>query len=216
MKSLKFNNRDFFIYQNDLPSNINFGNSIAVDTETTGLSLVRDRLCLIQISSGDNNCHIIKFDVDFFKNNKSPTNLVTLLTDKKIEKIFHFARFDLAIIKKFLKIKCENIFCTKIASRLVRTYTDKHGLRELCKELLDIDLNKSQQSSDWSAEILSENQLKYAASDVLYLASIKKKLLVMLKREGRIELALRIFEFLDTRIELDILGWDNQDIFSHS
>ena len=216
MKSLKFNNRDFFIYQNDLPNNINFGNSIAVDTETTGLSLVRDRLCLIQISSGDNNCHIIKFDVDFFKNNNCPTNLVTLLTDKKIEKIFHFARFDLAIIKKFLKIKCENIFCTKIASRLVRTYTDKHGLRELCKELLDIDLNKSQQSSDWSSEILSENQLKYAASDVLYLASIKKKLLVMLKREGRIELALRIFEFLDTRIELDILGWDNQDIFSHS
>ena len=167
MKSLKFNKREFFIYQNDLPDDLNFGSSIAIDTETTGLSLVRDRLCLIQISSGDNNCHIIKFDVDFFKKNKTPTNLVSLLTDKKIEKIFHFARFDLAILKKFLKIKCENIFCTKIASRLVRTYTDKHGLRELCKELLDIDLNKSQQSSDWSSKTLSDSQLKYAASDVL-------------------------------------------------
>ena len=216
MKSIKFNNKEFFIYKNDLPNHLNFGNSIAIDTETTGLSLVRDRLCLIQISSGDNNCHIIKFDVDYFENNNIPSNLVSLLTDKKIEKIFHFARFDLAIIKKFLKIKCENIFCTKIASRLVRTYTDKHGLRELCKELLDVDINKSQQSSDWSSEILSQNQLKYAASDVLYLSSIKKKLLVMLKREGRVELATRIFEFLDTRIELDILGWDNQDIFSHS
>ena len=215
MKTLKFADTSVFLHNNDLPESLLDFNEISIDTETTGLNLFRDRLCLIQISVSKKECHLVKFDKSNLNNLKCK-NLIKTLENKKVKKIFHFARFDLAVIKKFLGVKCENIFCTKIASRLVRTYTDKHGLRELCKELLDIDLNKSQQSSDWSAEILSENQLKYAASDVLYLASIKKKLLEMLKREGRIELALRIFEFLDTRIELDILGWDNQDIFSHS
>lgn len=216
MKSLKLNNKNFFIYKNDLPDKLVIGKEIGIDTETTGLSLVRDRLCLIQLSSGDNNCHLVKFDVDFFHQNNKPKNLVRLLNDKDILKIFHFARFDLAIIKKFLNVSCENIFCTKIASKIVRTYTDKHGLKDLCKELLEIDLNKSQQSSDWSSNNLSNNQIAYAGSDVIYLNDLKEKLLDMLKRENRLELAKKIFEFLNTRVDLDILGWDGQDIFSHS
>ena len=216
MKSLKLNNKQFFTYKNDLPDSLLLGKEIGIDTETTGLSLVRDRLCLIQISSGDNNCHLVKFDVDFFQKGNTPTNLVKLLSDKKISKIFHFARFDLAIIKKFLNVSCENVFCTKIASKLVRTYTDKHGLKDLCKELLGIDLNKSQQCSDWSSDDLSNNQISYAASDVIYLNELKKKLVEMLKREERLDLANKVFAFLNTRIYLDILGWDGQDIFSHS
>ena len=216
MKSIKFNNNEFFIYQNDLPPKTNLGSTIAIDTETTGLSLVRDRLCLIQISAGDGNCHLVKFDTDYFKNNGRPTNLLNVLTDKKIQKIFHFARFDLAIIKKFLKVECGNVFCTKIASKLVRTYTDKHGLKDLCKELLDVDINKSQQSSDWSSLELSSKQIKYAGCDVLYLCQIKSKLDQMLKREGRVELAQEIFSFLNIRVNLDLLGWDDKDIFSHS
>ena len=216
MKSLKINNKEFFIYKNDLPDNLSLGNQVAIDTETTGLSMVRDRLCLIQISSGDGRCHLVKFDVDFFKNKKEPKNLIKLLTDNKVEKIFHYARFDLAIIKKFLKVSCTKVFCTKIASKLVRTYTDKHGLKDLCKELLEVELNKSQQSSDWSSDELTNNQIKYAASDVLYLCQLKEKLIKMLEREDRLDLAIKIFEFLDTRINLDIQGWDQQDIFAHS
>ncbi|MAY90668.1 MAG: ribonuclease D [Rickettsiales bacterium] len=214
MKSLKFNNNEFFIYNNDLPDNLKFGNSIAIDTETTGLSLLRDRLCLVQISSGNGECHIVKFDTNFKKQN-SP-NLISLLERENLEKIFHFGRFDIAILKKFLSINCKKIFCTKIASRLVRTYTDKHGLREICKELLDIDLNKSQQSSDWSNKELTTNQIKYAASDVLYLSKLKNILTKMLKREKRYNIALKTFEFLDIRTDLDLMGWDKEDIFSHS
>ena len=216
MKSLKLNNKQFFTYKNDLPDSLILGKEVGIDTETTGLSLIRDRLCLIQISSGDSNCHLVKFDVDFFQKKNSPKNLVKLLSDTEVSKIFHFARFDLAIIKKFLDVSCENIFCTKIASKLVRTYTDKHGLKDLCKELLGIDLNKSQQSSDWSSESLSNNQISYAASDVIYLNKLKEKLVEMLKREKRLDLANKVFTFLNTRVDLDILGWDGQDIFSHS
>ena len=216
MKSLKLNNKQFFTYKNDLPDSLILGKEVGIDTETTGLSLIRDRLCLIQISSGDDNCHLVKFDVDFFRKKIPPKNLIKLLSDKDVSKIFHFARFDLAIIKKFLGVSCENIFCTKIASKLVRTYTDKHGLKDLCKELLGIDLNKSQQSSDWSSESLSNNQISYAASDVIYLNKLKEKLVEMLKREERLDLANKVFTFLNTRVDLDILGWDGQDIFSHS
>ena len=216
MKSLKLNNKQFFTYKNDLPDSLILGKEVGIDTETTGLSLIRDRLCLIQISSGDDNCHLVKFDVDFFQKRTPPKNLVKLLSDTEVSKIFHFARFDLAIIKKFLDVSCENIFCTKIASKLVRTYTDKHGLKDLCKELLGIDLNKSQQSSDWSNESLSNNQISYAASDVIYLNKLKEKLVEMLKREKRLDLANKVFTFLNTRVDLDILGWDGQDIFSHS
>ena len=143
------------------------------------------------------------------------TNLIRTLENKKIKKIFHFARFDLAVIKKFLGVKCENIFCTKIASKLVRTYTDRHGLKDLCKEMLDIDLNKSQQSSDWSAKDLSDNQLKYASFDVVFLHDLKKKLIQMLEREGRLNLSEKIFSFLETRVDLDLSGWNDIDIFAH-
>ena len=216
MKSLKLNEKDFYIYENDLPENFRPGISIAIDSETTGLSLVRDRLCLLQLSFEKNSCHIVKFNPDFFDKGNSPKNLIRLLKNDEVEKIFHYARFDLAMIKKFLKIDCKNIFCTKIASKLVRTYTDKHGLKELCKELLEIELSKTQQSSDWSQSILSNNQIKYAGSDVFYLIDIKKKLIEMLQRESRLELAYKIFDFVSTRVDLDLLGWDQNDIFSHS
>ncbi len=216
MKSLKLNNKDFYIYENDLPQDFSPGVSVAIDSETTGLSLVRDRLCLLQLSYEKTSCHIVKFDSDFFKKNSFPKNLVKFLKDDSVEKIFHYARFDLAMIKKFLQIECKNIFCTKIASRLVRTYTDKHGLKELCKELLEIELSKTQQSSDWSQRDLTNNQIKYAGSDVFYLIDIKNKLIEMLKRENRLDLAYKIFDFLNTRVDLDLLGWDQSDIFSHS
>ncbi len=216
MKSLKTDKKEFLIYKNDLTENVSCGKTISLDTETTGLSLVRDRLCLIQIADEDNNCHLVKFDHDFFKKKKTPINLINLLNNDHIEKIFHFARFDLAFIKKFLGVDCKNVFCTKIASKLVRTYTDRHGLKDLCREMLNIDLNKSQQTSDWSNEELLASQIKYAASDVIYLIKLKEKLVQMLKREDRFELAQNIFKFLNFRVELDLLGWDQHDIFSHS
>lgn len=216
MESFKFNNSTYFLYKNDLPSSFKIGKVVGIDSETTGLSLVRDRLCLIQISDGSNACHIVKFDTKFFKENTLPKNLVSFLSDDSIEKIFHFARFDLAFIRKFLNVKCKNIFCTKIASKLVRTYTDRHGLKDLCKELINIDLNKSQQTSDWSSERLIPSQIKYAASDVIHLPRLKEILLKMLVREERLKLASDIFEFLNVRVELDLLGWNGTDIFSHS
>ncbi len=216
MKSLKINSRNFFIYENDLPENINLGQEISIDTETTGLSLVRDRLCLMQISSESGDCHIIKFDIDYFEKMEKPKKIISILKDSNVTKIFHFARFDLAMIKKFLNISCDNIFCTKIASKLVRTYTDRHGLKDLCRELLQIDINKSQQSSDWSLKELSDSQIKYAASDVIYLIKLKEKLTTMLVREKRLDLAFKIFKFLNTRVDLDIMGYNDQDIFSHS
>ena len=215
MKTFKFAETSVFLHDEDLPDLLDHTNEIGVDTETTGLNLSRDRLCLIQIGISRNECHLVKFDKSEFQKEGKYKNLVNLLNNKQIKKIFHYARFDLAVIKKFLKINCENIFCTKIASKLVRTYTDKHGLKDLCKEILEIDLNKSQQSSDWSASDLSKNQIKYASHDVIFLFDLKKKLHEMLKREDRLEISEKIFSFLQTRVELDLSGWIDSDIFSH-
>jgi ribonuclease D len=202
-----------YLYQGDLPNNIQFTNSIAIDTETMGLNNQRDRLCLIQISSGDNSCHLIQLGGTF---GYSAPNLKQLLKNNSILKIFHFARFDLAIIKKYLGILPKNIYCTKIASKIARTYTDKHGLRELCKELLNIEISKQQQSSYWGSEILTKSQIKYASNDVLYLHQIKEKLDQILVRENRSQLLSPILNFLPTRVKLDLNGWENMDIFSHS
>jgi len=215
MKTFKFAETSVFLHNEDLPDLLDYADEIGVDTETTGLNLSRDRLCLIQIGISRNECHLVKFDKSEFQKEGKYKNLVNLLNNKKIKKIFHYARFDLAVIKKFLKINCENIFCTKIASKLVRTYTDRHGLKDLCKEILEIDLNKSQQSSDWSASELSKNQIKYASHDVIFLFDLKKKLYEMLKREDRLEISEKIFSFLQTRVELDLSGWIDSDIFSH-
>lgn len=215
MKTFKFAETSVFLHNEDLPDLLDYADEIGVDTETTGLNLSRDRLCLIQIGISRNECHLVKFDKSEFQKEGKYKNLVNLLNNKKIKKIFHYARFDLAVIKKFLKINCENIFCTKIASKLVRTYTDRHGLKDLCKEILEIDLNKSQQSSDWSASVLSKNQIKYASHDVIFLFDLKKKLHEMLKREDRLEISEKIFSFLQTRVELDLSGWIDSDIFSH-
>ncbi len=199
-----------FLYQNDLPDNLNLGDSIAIDTETTGLNLKRDRLCVIQISSGDGDAHLVRFD----KDNYNAPNLKKLLSDPKILKIFHFARFDLAVLKSHLGVEIQNIYCTKIASKLIRTYTEAHGLKAICKELIGVELSKDQQSSDWGSENISEDQIKYAASDVLYLHRLKEKLDEMLKREGRLEIANQCFKFLQTRSTLDLSGFEG-DIFSH-
>ena len=215
MKTFKFAETSVFLHNEDLPDLLDYADEIGVDTETTGLNLSRDRLCLIQIGISRNECHLVKFDKSEFQKEGKYKNLVNLLNNKKIKKIFHYARFDLAVIKKFLRINCENIFCTKIASKLVRTYTDRHGLKDLCKEILEIDLNKSQQSSDWSASDLSKNQIKYASHDVIFLFDLKKKLHEMLKREDRLEISEKIFSFLQTRVELDLSGWIDSDIFSH-
>ncbi len=198
------------LYQNDLPKNLNFGKVIAIDTETMGLNPLRDKLCLIQISSGNNICHLIK--INDTKN--KPTNLIRLINDRKILKIFHYARFDVAVLKHNYGINIKNVYCTKIASKIVRTYTDKHGYKDLCLELLNKSISKNEQTSDWGGE-LSENQLKYAATDVLYLHKIKKKLDKMLEREKRVEMASACFKFLEHRTNLDLNGWADQDIFKH-
>jgi len=199
------------LYKGDLPSGLNLGPIVAIDSETMGLKPQRDRLCLIQLSSGDGNAHLVQFE----RCNYTAPNLVKLLEDRDITKVFHYARFDVAIIKKYLKVRTNSIYCTKIASKLVRTYTDKHGLKDLCKELLNLDLSKQQQSSDWGAKNLTEEQKTYAASDVLYLHKIKDILDQRLLREERDELAAFCFEFLQTRANLDLIGFENEDIFSH-
>lgn len=202
-----------YLYQGDIPNNINFANSIAVDTEAMGLKNSRDRLCLIQISSGDNTTHLIQLGAEF---GYSAPNLKSILKNNSILKIFHYARFDLAIIKKYLGVLPTKIYCTKIASKLARTYTDKHGLRELCKELLNIEISKQQQSSYWGGNELSKNQIKYASNDVLYLHQIKKELDLILEREKRAHLLSPILKFLPARVKMDLEGWSNVDIFSHS
>ena len=199
-----------FLYKGDLPANLNFGAEIAIDTETTGLNLKRDRLCLIQISSGNGDAHLVQFE----KDQHNAPNLKKLLGDDKILKIFHFARFDLSVLKQNLNIELKNIYCTKIASKLVRTYSDAHGLKAICKELIGVEISKEHQSSDWANLSISEEQIKYAASDVLYLHQLKEKLNAMLKREGRLEIANSCFKFLETRTALDLSGFEN-DIFSH-
>ena len=199
------------IHKNDIPNNIKFNKSIAIDTETMGLNPHRDRLCLIQISNGGNVCHLIKID----ENSSKPKNLIKILTNKKILKIFHYARFDVAILKHTYKINIDNIYCTKIASKLSRTFTNQHGYKDLCKELLDVEISKSKQTSDWGNKKLTLAQQKYAATDVFYLHKIKDELNKILKRENRIELAKACFDFVKFRTNLDLDGWNNEDIFSH-
>lgn len=199
-------------HKNDLPDGMTFSGSLAVDTETQGLSMVRDKLCLVQLSAGDGDAHIVQVNRDTYH----CPNLKAVLSDQTLEKIFHFARFDVAILKRDLDIDVTPIFCTKIASGLVRTYTDRHGLKDICRELLSVDLSKQQQSSDWASDALSEAQLNYAASDVLYLHQLKTILTARLLREKRFELAKACFDFLPARAQLDLNGWDDIDIFSHS
>lgn len=200
------------LHKNDLPDGLSFGKSVAVDTETQGLSLVRDKLCLVQLSSGDGDAHIVQVDRDTF----DCPNLKALMVDPDVEKIFHYARFDVAMLKQHLGVDTAPVYCTKIASALVRTYTDGHGLKNLCKELLSVDLSKQQQSSDWASESLTQAQLSYAASDVLYLHQLQRILTARLIRENRYEMAKSCFEFLPTRCDLDLAGWGEVDIFSHS
>lgn len=200
------------LHKHDLPAGIEFPRSVAVDTETQGLSLVRDKLCLVQLSAGDGNAHIVQMD----RSSYDCPNLKALMTNPDVEKIFHFARFDVAVMARDLEIDIGPVFCTKIASGLVRTYTDRHGLKDICKELLNVDLSKQQQSSDWASDVLTQAQLNYAASDVLYLHQLKTILSARLIREGRLDIAKGCFDFLATRAKLDLLGWDSIDIFSHN
>lgn len=198
------------LHQGDLPSDLDLGNSIAIDTETLGLRPHRDRLCLVQLSSGDGTAHLVQFSRDTYD---SP-NLQALVANPDIQKLFHFARFDVAILKQYLGVDCPNIYCTKIASKLARTYTDRHGLKHLCRELLGVELSKQQQSSDWGAAELTNEQMNYAASDVYYLHRLKAHLDGMLVREGRDMFAQACFDFMATRATLDLQGWEG-DIFEH-
>ena len=197
-------------YKGDLPASYKATKIIALDTETMGLNPKRDKLCLVQISNGDEVCHLVKIDLSTEK----PLNLIKILKNNKIQKIFHYARFDVAVFKYNFKINTKNIYCTKIASKLVRTYTDKHGYKDLCSELLGKSISKNEQSSDWGGELTKEQQ-KYAATDVLYLHKIKDKLDSMLLRENRSKLAKACFDFIQYRTDLDINGWSEQDIFKH-
>ncbi len=200
------------LYQGDLPAGLDLGETVAVDTETLGLNPQRDRLCLVQLSSGDGNAHLVQLS----NGNYDAPNLKRLLQDETVTKLFHFGRFDIAMIKRYLGVVCRPVYCTKIASRLSRTYTDRHGLKDLCTELIGVDLSKQQQQSDWGAAELTPEQLEYAASDVLYLHRLKQSLDERLAREGRTALAEACFEFLPHRAELDLAGWEDQDVFSHA
>ena len=199
------------IHQDDIPSNVDFGDIVAIDTETMGLNHSRDRLCLVQISSGDGDAHLVKIN----KPIKRCPNLKALLENTKVTKVFHFARFDISCLSHNIGAVNGPIYCTKIASRLVRTYTDRHGLKDLCRELLKIDISKQQQSSDWGAQTLSPEQADYAAGDVIYLHEIRSLLNLMLEREGRTDLAEQCFAFLPTQSKLDLCGFIDEDIFHH-
>ena len=203
---------ELHVHRGDIPAGMDFGDAVAVDTETQGLNLQRDRLCVVQLSAGDGVCHLVQLA----QGDYAAPNLKTLMTDPDVTKIFHFARFDVAIMKRWLDITIRPVFCTKIASKLVRTYTDRHGLKDVTRELLGIELSKVQQSSDWAAADLSEAQQAYAASDVLNLHAIRERLQEMLEREGRAELAQACFDFLPTRADLDLSGWSESDIFAHT
>lgn len=200
-----------YVHQGDLPASVQFTGSVAVDTETMGLNLQHNRLCLVQLSDGKGDAHLVQIG----KGQKSAPNLKAVMEDKKMTKIFHFARFDVAMMKIWLGIDVAPLYCTKIASRLVRTFTDKHGLKYLAKDLIDLELSKQEQSSDWGAAELTDKQKEYAASDVLHLHKLKAILDDMLAREGRTELAQACFDFLPTRAALDIAGWNDIDIFAH-
>ena len=199
------------LHKNDLPAGLAFGSSVAVDTETMGLRPQRDRLCVVQLSAGDGTAHLVQLDGSDW----SAPNLKTLLANPAVLKIFHFARFDVAALRHALGVNTAPIYCTKIASKLARTYTDRHGLKDLCGELLGVELSKQQQSSDWGAEKLTDQQRHYAASDVLYLHALKAKLDAMLQREDRAALAETCFQFIATRARLDLAGFEDTDIFAH-
>ena len=199
------------LHQGDLPDGLDLGPVVAVDTETLGLNPHRDPLCVVQLSSGDGNAHLVQLD----RENYDAPNLVRLFEDEDTLKVFHYARFDLAAIAMYLDVMVLPVYCTKIASKLVRTYTDKHGLKDLCKEILNLDLSKASQSSDWGAAMLTKQQQQYAAGDVLHLHQLKETLDLMLEREGRTEFAWACFAFLPTRAALDLAGWSDQDIFAH-
>ncbi len=198
-------------HEGDLPDGLDFGPSVAVDSETMGLLPHRDRLCVVQLSSGDGTAHLVRFK----KGAYDAPNLKALMVNPDVLKIFHFARFDVAVMQQYLGVETAPIYCTKIASKLVRTYTDRHGLKDLCQELAGIQLDKQQQSSDWGADDISDAQMKYAASDVLYLHKLKEKLDMMLAREGRTAFAQQAFDFLPTRAGMDLAGFESLDIFSH-
>jgi ribonuclease D len=199
------------LFRGDLPEGVDFGSVVAIDTEAMGLNPHRDRLCLVQLSAGDGDAYLVQLSLGAY----DAPRLKRLLADPGVTKLFHFARFDLAMIYHYLGVMALPVYCTKIASRLARTFTDRHGLRDLCKDLINIDLSKQQQSSDWGAEMLTEEQLRYAASDVLHLHALRGRLDAMLVREGREGLARACFEFLPHRVLLDLEGWSEQDIFAH-
>lgn len=214
------------LHQNDLPANLNFGDCVAIDTESMGLNWDRDRLCLVQLSSGDGNAHLVQFAAapserlretqsEPGKISYDAPNLKKLLADPKVTKLFHFARADLATLKHHLGVMPAPVYCTKIASVLVRTFSDRHSLKDLTRDLLGMDLAKEQQTSDWGAPKLSQDQMNYAASDVLHLHKLKAKLDDMLAREGRTDLAKAVMNFLPTRCELDLGGWRDVDVFAH-
>ena len=200
-----------FVYQNDIPADLNVTGDLAIDTEAMGLQNARDRLCVLQFSNGDGNAHLVHFQPGHY----DAPNLKRLLADNSTTKLFHFARFDVAIIRAYLGILVQPIYCTKIASKLARTYTDRHGYKEICRELLGVDISKAQQSSDWGAPSLTEDQISYAASDVLHLHALREKLDAMLRRESRIQFAEAAYQFLPARAMLDLAGWAENDIFSH-
>jgi ribonuclease D len=199
------------LYKGDLPDTPDYGDAVAVDTETLGLNPYRDRLCLVQLSGGDGNADLVQIA----PGQTAAPNLTRLLADPSVTKLFHYARFDVAVLLHALGVMAAPVYCTKIASRLTRTYTDRHGLKDLVKDLLDIDLSKQQQSSDWGSDVLSDAQRAYAASDVLHLHALRQHLDGLLAREGRTELAAACFGFLPTRARLDLAGWADQDIFAH-
>jgi ribonuclease D len=199
------------LHRGDLPAGLSFGNIVAIDTETMGLVPHRDRLCLVQLSAGDGDAHLVQFA----KGSYEAPRLRALLADPAVLKLFHFGRFDIAVLEHALGVLAQPVYCTKIAARLTRTFTDRYGLKDLCKELLGVDLSKQQQSSDWGADQLTREQMEYAASDVLHLHALKSRLDVLLQREGRMELAEAAFRFLPWRARLDLAGWPETDIFEH-
>jgi ribonuclease D len=199
------------VYRGDLPAQVELGPVVAVDTEAMGLNPRRDKLCLVQLSAGDGNAHLVQVDRTTF----DAPRLKQLLEDENVTKVFHYARFDVAMLKQYLGAKVRPLYCTKIASKLARTYTDKHGLKDIVKEMLGIDLSKQQQSSDWGSPILSDAQKQYAALDVIYLHEVKARFDQILQREGRMELARACFEFVPVRAELDLAGWTEEDVFAH-
>lgn len=200
-----------YLYQNDLPDDLDLGSVVAIDSETMGLLPHRDRLCVIQLSSGDGNAHLVQISQD---QTEAP-NLCKMLADPEVLKLFHFGRFDIAVMLNCFDVVTAPVYCTKIASKLVRTYTDRHGLKNLLQELLKVDISKQQQSSDWGADVLTKAQIEYAASDVLYLHRLMKILNERLAREGRTDMAQACFDFLPHRAALDLAGWPDVDIFSH-